>query len=45
MSLAVLGLVADGEVRVRSAEVIDESFPGFVASLTTLGARVREGSR
>ena len=38
MSLAVLGLVADGPVTIRNAEWIGTSFPGFVDDLRALGA-------
>ena len=40
MSLAVAGLVADGETRVRGAEHVDVSFPGFFDALDDLGADV-----
>jgi 3-phosphoshikimate 1-carboxyvinyltransferase len=38
MALAVAGLAAKNPVNVRSAEIIDESFPGFIQSLRLLGA-------
>ncbi len=38
MALAVAGLAAKEPVNVLSAEVIDESFPGFSLSLRLLGA-------
>jgi 3-phosphoshikimate 1-carboxyvinyltransferase len=40
MSLAVAALVADGETRIRRAEVIDDSFPGFVELMGELGAEM-----
>lgn len=40
MALAVAGLVADGETIVEGAEVIDDSYPGFVETLQDLGASV-----
>ncbi|TET52743.1 MAG: 3-phosphoshikimate 1-carboxyvinyltransferase [Anaerolineales bacterium] len=40
MALAVAGLVADGEVVVQGAECIDDSFPGFVEVMVTLGAEL-----
>ncbi len=40
MSLAVAGLVADGETTVRGAEHVDVSYPGFFETLTELGAAV-----
>ncbi|MBN1218438.1 MAG: 3-phosphoshikimate 1-carboxyvinyltransferase [Anaerolineae bacterium] len=40
MSLAVAGLVARGETIVEDAEELQESFPGFVETLQTLGAEV-----
>jgi 3-phosphoshikimate 1-carboxyvinyltransferase len=41
MSLAVAGLVADGETTVTGAEHVDVSFPDFFAALDSLGASVR----
>ncbi|WP_423751403.1 3-phosphoshikimate 1-carboxyvinyltransferase [Salinirarus marinus] len=38
MSLAVAGLVADGETTIRGAEHVDVSFPGFFDVLYDLGA-------
>ncbi|MFB6298690.1 MAG: 3-phosphoshikimate 1-carboxyvinyltransferase [Halobacteriales archaeon] len=40
MSLAVAGLVADGETTVTGAEHVDVSFPGFFETLAELGARI-----
>lgn len=40
MTAAVLGLVADGKVRVRDVECIRTSFPRFVGTLRALGATV-----
>jgi 3-phosphoshikimate 1-carboxyvinyltransferase len=40
MSFAVLGLAAQERVRVRGAETIATSFPGFVELMTGLGARL-----
>lgn len=40
MALAVAGLAGRGPVTVEGAEIIDESFPGFVATLRGLGARI-----
>ena len=40
MALAVAGLVAEGETVVEGAEVIDDSFPGFVEMLRGLGASI-----
>jgi 3-phosphoshikimate 1-carboxyvinyltransferase len=40
MSFAVLGLVARDSVRVRGAETIETSFPGFVDLMSGLGARL-----
>jgi 3-phosphoshikimate 1-carboxyvinyltransferase len=40
MALAVAGLVAEGETVVRSAEAIDDSFPGFVETMQALGAAI-----
>lgn len=40
MSAAVLGLVADGPVRVKDAGPIATSFPRFVGTLRALGARI-----
>ena len=38
MSLAVAGLVSDGEVQIQSAECISDSFPGFIERMQSLGA-------
>jgi 3-phosphoshikimate 1-carboxyvinyltransferase len=43
MSLAVAGLVADGDVTVKGADHVDVSFPGFFEALRGLGATVVEG--
>lgn len=40
MSLAVAGLAAERPIRVRGAEIVKESFPGFPAALRALGAEV-----
>lgn len=40
MALTVLGLAAGRPVEVEGAEIIDESFPGFVAALRDLGAQI-----
>jgi len=40
MSLAVAGLVADGETTVTGAEHVDVSFPNFFDQLESLGASV-----
>ena len=41
MTLAVAGLLAEGETVVRDTECIDDSFPGFADLLRGLGAGVR----
>ncbi len=41
MSLVVAGLCAMGETVVEDARCIDDSFPGFVETLQTLGADVQ----
>ncbi len=38
MSLAVAGLVSDGEVQIQTAECISDSFPGFIERMQSLGA-------
>ncbi len=38
MSLAVTGLVAEGETIIEEAQELNESFPGFVETLQGLGA-------
>ncbi|MFB6227477.1 MAG: 3-phosphoshikimate 1-carboxyvinyltransferase [Halobacteriales archaeon] len=44
MSLAVGGLVADGETTITDADHVDVSFPGFFEVLSGLGASIdREG--
>lgn len=40
MALAVAALIADGETRITRAEVIDDSFPGFVELMCELGAEM-----
>jgi 3-phosphoshikimate 1-carboxyvinyltransferase len=40
MSCAVAGLAADAPVAVAGAEIVKESFPGFAATLRSLGAAV-----
>jgi 3-phosphoshikimate 1-carboxyvinyltransferase len=40
MSLAVAGLIADGETTITNAEAYRESFPNFVDLLRSLGARI-----
>jgi 3-phosphoshikimate 1-carboxyvinyltransferase len=42
MSLAVAGLIADGETTVTRAEAYRESFPNFIELLQGLGATVHE---
>jgi 3-phosphoshikimate 1-carboxyvinyltransferase len=44
MSAALLGLLAEGESVIEGAEVVDTSFPGFVALMRSLGADIREES-
>lgn len=41
MALAVAGLIAEGETTITNAEVIDDSFPGFVELMNELGAEMR----
>ncbi len=41
MAMAVAGLAAQGPVTVNGAEMIHESFPGFVEQLRALGADVQ----
>ncbi len=43
MALAVAGLIAEGETTILDADVIVDSYPGFVTNFTTLGAKVKEG--
>ena len=40
MALAISGLAARNPVTVQGAEIIGESYPGFVSALQALGARV-----
>ena len=42
MSAAVLGLTAQGRTVVNDSACIGTSFPGFVDTLVSLGADVRE---
>jgi 3-phosphoshikimate 1-carboxyvinyltransferase len=41
MSLAVAGLIADGEATIEGAEHVDVSFPGFFDVIASLGGDVR----
>jgi 3-phosphoshikimate 1-carboxyvinyltransferase len=41
MSASVLGLVADGETRIRGVSAIATSFPRFAGTLRALGADIR----
>lgn len=43
MALAVAGLVAGGETTIDGAEVIADSYPGFVQMLQDIGAEVQVG--
>ena len=40
MSLAIAGLVAEGETIIEEAQELNESFPGFVETLQNLGAQI-----
>lgn len=40
MSLAVSGLASQGRIRIKQAEIINESFPDFTRFLHALGAKV-----
>ncbi|HEY9075591.1 MAG TPA: 3-phosphoshikimate 1-carboxyvinyltransferase [Anaerolineaceae bacterium] len=42
MSLAVLGLAATSPVMIENAEIMEESFPGFVETFRNLGAKIVE---
>jgi len=42
MSLAVMGLGASQSLAVQGAEIIGESFPEFVGTLQSLGARIEQ---
>lgn len=42
MALAVAGMIAEGETVIENAECIDDSFPGFVTVMGTLGGVMRE---
>ena len=42
MALVVAGLVAEGETVIGEAEVIADSFPGFVDTMQRLGADLHE---
>lgn len=41
MALAVAGLIAEDVTRIKDADCIEKSFPGFVQSMITLGAEIR----
>ena len=40
MSLAVAGLTATGPTIIEDADELNESFPGFVETLQSLGANI-----
>ncbi|MEJ2559154.1 MAG: hypothetical protein P8186_23655 [Anaerolineae bacterium] len=40
MAMIVAGLIADGETAVEDADVIADSFPGFVDLMRELGAEI-----
>jgi 3-phosphoshikimate 1-carboxyvinyltransferase len=40
MALAVAGLLAQGETVIEGAECVQESFPGFLRILASLGAEI-----
>jgi 5-enolpyruvylshikimate-3-phosphate synthase len=40
MSLSLAGLAAQSPVTVQGAEIVAESFPGFVETMRNLGATV-----
>jgi len=42
MALAVAALGADGPSQIHGMEAADVSFPGFVATLRALGARIED---
>ena len=42
MAFTVAGLVAESAVTISGAEMIDESFPGFVNTLKSLGAGIKK---
>jgi 3-phosphoshikimate 1-carboxyvinyltransferase len=42
MSLAIAGLIANGETAMLNAEAYRESFPNFVELMRTLGANMAE---
>jgi len=41
MAFTVAGLVAESAVTISGSEMIDESFPGFVDTLNSLGASIK----
>lgn len=40
MALAVAGLAAEGQVAIKDAQIINESFPNFVDIMQNLGAKI-----
>ena len=40
--LSIAGLIAKSPVTITNAEVTDDSFPGFLKTLQTFGAKVHE---
>mgnify|MGYP003886573999 CR=1 FL=1 len=43
MSFLVLGLACQQPITITGADTIATSYPGFVADMTALGARIEEG--
>ena len=42
MALSILGLKTDKPTQIENAEIISESFPGFVSTLNQLGTQIRQ---
>jgi 3-phosphoshikimate 1-carboxyvinyltransferase len=42
MALVVAALAADGPCEIEGVEAADVSFPGFLPTLRSLGARIEE---
>lgn len=42
MSLAVAGMIADGETQVNGVQCIEKSFPNFLSSMQSIGATIEE---
>jgi len=40
MALSLAGLIADGKTKITTAEAIEVTYPGYVKSMKSLGAKM-----